>query len=263
MKMPMLDDNQQQQQVNARNIYRCGTDIYFYDFIDDETQSLFIRLYEEAVKEIYAKSGEHALKNHGDPCDLVTVHINSGGGDVFSSLAIYDYLKYGAEIPPVGVVEGRAASGASIVLLGCSRRLITKHSMMLIHELSSGTFGKLHQMKEDFENWENMMDLIKDVYRENTKIPEKELDKILEPDFYWKADKCKEYGLVDSVIGEDEEYTEEEVTESIKNLEEILKLQRKALDDIKKKGKKADSKKPIKKATSASARKKGKNVSSK
>ena len=231
-----------------RDIWRDGSHIYFYDEIDAQTQLLFMRYYEQAISYIYAKSGEYSVKHDGQPCEVVTVHVNSPGGDVFCSLALYDYLKQ-AEIPAIGIVEGQAASGASILMQGCTEKLMTQHSMMLIHELSSGTWGKLHQMKQDFENWESMMDLIKDVYRKETKIPEAELEKILEPDYYWKSAKCKEYGLVTHIIGEREEPDVAELEDSLKQLEALVENQKKAIAELKgeKEPKKAAKKKTSKK----------------
>lgn len=227
-------------EAQKRDIWRDGSHIYFYDEIDSQTQLLFVTYYEQAINYIYSKTGEYAVKNSGQPSEVVTVHINSPGGDVFCSLAIYDYLK-NTEIPAIGIVEGQAASGASIILQGCKEKFMTKHSMVLIHELSSGTWGKLHQMKQDFENWENMMDLIKDVYRAETKIPEVELEKILEPDYYWKSEKCKEYGLVNHIVGEEENPTLEELEASLKTLETLAEQQKKCIDEIKK-GKKKSKK---------------------
>lgn len=233
------NDNEENEEFiqDKRNIWVDKSDIYFYDFIDPETQLLLSKYYNKAVEYIYSNSGEYSIKNNGEPHNIVTLHINSGGGDVFSSLAIYDFLKE-AEIPVVGIVEGQAASGASIILQGCKQKLMSPHSMILIHELSSGTFGKLTQMKQDFKNWESMMDLIKDIYRKETKIPEDELDKILEPDYYWKADKCKEYGLVDYIIGEIIQPSKEELEENIKEIENALKQQKELLVSIEKEDKK-------------------------
>ena len=243
------DDFPEDAMVPKRNIWRDGTHIYFYDEIDPQTQLLFFRYYEQAISEIYAKTGEYSVKHEGQPVEVITVHINSPGGQVFCSLALYDYLK-NAEIPAIGIVEGQAASGASILLQGCTEKLMTQHSMMLIHELSSGTWGKLHQMKQDFENWESMMDLIKDVYRKETKIPESELEKILEPDYYWKSSKCKEYGLVNHIVGEAETPDAEELEESLKSLEAIVTNQKKLLAELK--GKK-EPKKVIKKKKAATS----------
>ena len=44
------------------------------------------------------------------------------------------------------------------------------------------------------------MEKIKKIYKENTRIPKKELDNILKHDLWWEAEKCLEYGLVDEIL---------------------------------------------------------------
>jgi ATP-dependent protease ClpP protease subunit len=44
------------------------------------------------------------------------------------------------------------------------------------------------------------MKKIKDIYKEHTRIPKREMDKILQHDIWWEAEKCLEYGLVDELI---------------------------------------------------------------
>ena len=50
------------------------------------------------------------------------------------------------------------------------------------------------------KNSEMLMEKIKNIYKEYTRIPKKELDKILKHDIWWEAEKCLEYGLVDEII---------------------------------------------------------------
>jgi len=45
-----------------------------------------------------------------------------------------------------------------------------------------------------------MMETIRTVYTEHTKVPTEELDEILKHDLLWDAKKCLEYGLVDEII---------------------------------------------------------------
>ena len=44
------------------------------------------------------------------------------------------------------------------------------------------------------------MEMIIEVYEQHTKIPKKELNKVLKHDLWWDAKKCLEYGLVDEII---------------------------------------------------------------
>ena len=45
-----------------------------------------------------------------------------------------------------------------------------------------------------------LMQIIKDIYDQRTKIPKREMDKILKHDLWWEAEKCLQYGLVDEII---------------------------------------------------------------
>ena len=80
------------------------------------------------------------------------------------------------------------------------RRLMHKHAYMLIHQLSSGMWGKYEDLKDDMENCDSFMKTIKDIYEEHTNIPKKELAKVLKHDLWWDAETCLKYGLIDEII---------------------------------------------------------------
>lgn len=71
---------------------------------------------------------------------------------------------------------------------------------MLIHELSSGTYGKHNSMNVDVICNNKMMNDIKHIYRTHTKINKDNLDYILKKDIYWNAHECLYLGLVDEII---------------------------------------------------------------
>ena len=71
---------------------------------------------------------------------------------------------------------------------------------MLIHQLSSQLWGKYSEIEDEKKNLDLMMETIKNVYREHTKVPMNKLDEILKHDLLWDAKKCLDYGLVDEII---------------------------------------------------------------
>lgn len=129
----------------------------------------------------------------------IKLHINSYGGSVFAGLAAVDYIK-NSKIPIHTIIDGCAASAATLMSCVGHRRFMHRNSCMLIHQLSGAMWGKFQEMKDDFENSEMLMEKIKKIYKENTKIPKKELDNILNHDLWWEAEKCLEFGLVDELI---------------------------------------------------------------
>jgi ATP-dependent Clp endopeptidase proteolytic subunit ClpP len=145
-----------------------------------------------------------ALQNRANSLKLedpgkIFLHINSYGGSVFAGFSATDYILK-SPVDVVTVIDGCAASAATLMSVVGSHRMIHKHSFMLVHQLSSWLAGKYAEMQDDMKNNDLLMKTIKDVYEEHTKIPKAQLSKILKHDLWWDADKCLKYGLVDEII---------------------------------------------------------------
>ena len=78
--------------------------------------------------------------------------------------------------------------------------ILNQHSFMLIHQLSSGLWGKFEDLKDDMQNSQMFMDTIYKIYEEHTKIPKNTLKEILKRDIYFDAKTCLKYGLVDKIL---------------------------------------------------------------
>jgi ATP-dependent protease ClpP protease subunit len=129
----------------------------------------------------------------------VHLHINSYGGSVFAGFSSVDYIR-NCPVPVVSVIDGCAASAATIMSVVAEERLMHEHAFMLIHQLSSGMWGKFEAMKDDMKNNELLMKKIIGIYEEHTKIPKVKIKDILKRDLWWDAKTCLKYGLVDDII---------------------------------------------------------------
>ena len=129
----------------------------------------------------------------------IYLHINSFGGSVFAGLSAVDYIQ-SADVPVTTIVEGCAASAATLMSCVGSHRQMRRSAFMLIHQISSGLWGKYEELKDDMENCDLFMRIIKDIYDEHTKIPKKKLKEILKRDLWFDAETCLEYGLIDEII---------------------------------------------------------------
>src|SRR4051812_38295847 len=79
-----------------------------------------------------------ALAEHG-PGD-VTVRINSPGGNAVDGVAIYSLLRaHSGEVTTV--VDGVAASAASLIFMAGAKREIRGGAMVMIHDVMTRTFG--------------------------------------------------------------------------------------------------------------------------
>ena len=129
----------------------------------------------------------------------IYLHINSYGGSVFAGLSAVDYIKR-SKAPVVSIIDGCAASAATLISVSCSHRLMSENSFMLIHQLSSGMWGTYEHLKDEMENADALMATIRKIYGEHTKIPKRKLNQILKRDLWFDAETCLEYGLVDDII---------------------------------------------------------------
>jgi len=129
----------------------------------------------------------------------IYLHINSFGGSVFAGLAAADTIQ-ASEVPVCTLVEGCVASAATLFSVVGTRRAIRKNSFMLIHQLSSGMWGKYEEQKDQMKNNDLLMDVIKNIYEQHTKIPKRKLREVLKRDLWLDAETCLEYGMVDEII---------------------------------------------------------------
>ena len=129
----------------------------------------------------------------------IYLHINSYGGSVFAGMAAVDYIK-NSEVPVVSIVDGCAASAATMMSVVAKERYMHEHSFMLIHQLSSGLWGKYEEIKDDMKNCDILMKTIKDIYMEHAKIPKTKLNQILKHDLWFDAKTCLKYGLIDDIV---------------------------------------------------------------
>ena len=169
--------------------------IFFYsDVTEQAALELNHALYDLDSK---LKTTAHVLGPDFKP--HIKLRINSYGGSLFAGLAILDSIR-GLHSDVYTYVDGAAASAATIISVAGTKRYIGKNSMMLIHQLSTGNYGKYSELEDDMENNRRLMKSIKDIYKQYTKVPMKQIDEILKHDLWFDSPKCLELGLVDAII---------------------------------------------------------------
>lgn len=169
--------------------------IFFYA---DVTEQSALDL-NQALYEVDTKLKRAAVFLGSDFKPHINLRISSYGGSLFAGLAILDTIRnLSSEV--YTYVDGSAASAATIISIAGAKRYIGKNSMMLIHQLSTGTYGKFSELEDDMENNKRLMKMIKDIYKQYTKVPMKNIDEILKHDLWFDSAKCLELGLVDEVL---------------------------------------------------------------
>ena len=172
-----------------------NNDIYFYSEVS-RTNNLTLN---KKIDNLSTKYINYSNSLSVEEVAPIRLHINSYGGSVFAGLSTVDYI-LSSPVSIHTIIEGCAASAATLFSVVGDHRMMHKHSFMLIHQISSGMWGKFEELKDDMENSRLIMEKIKQIYKEHTKIPKNKLEEILKHDLWWDADTCLKYGLIDEVL---------------------------------------------------------------
>ena len=168
--------------------------IYYYSGVNRDSCS-------EINKKISELEGKYIATSHTLDIDPPTmkIFINSGGGSVVSGISTMDTILR-CKVPIHTYVDGFCASAATFLSVVGNYRFMSRNSYMLIHQLSTQFWGKYSEFEDEKKNLDLMMNTIKNVYKEHTKLPMKKLDEILKHDLMWDAKTCLKYGLIDEII---------------------------------------------------------------
>lgn len=112
----------------------------------------------------------------------ITLYINSPGGDVISGLQIIDTM-YSLQSEVYTVCTGQCASMAAVILSAGEKRMILPHARVMIHQVSSGTQGKVFNMKAAYEETERLNDISMGILAENCGKTLKQLKKDTHVDY--------------------------------------------------------------------------------
>lgn len=169
--------------------------VYFYSNVGEKEVFELVKILRSMDIEMQALSLRLGIKQI--PIEL---HIHSGGGDLFSGLAAIDTIQ-NMKTPIHTYVQGSVASAATLMSVCGSKRFIYKNSMMLIHQISTSMmYGKYNEFLDEVENQNLLMEKIKNIYKEKTKLDDETLDEMLSHDLWLNAEKCLELGLVDKIL---------------------------------------------------------------
>lgn len=187
---------------HGENVEVIDNHIYFYCDVNTknilELNKAIFRLNKKLASFKNSTNVEYGL----DINDLVIyLHINSVGGYVTDAFSGVDAI-VSSTIPIYSIIEGYAASAATFLSVVCNKRFITKHSSVLIHQLSGGYWGTYQQMTDDMKNSTYLQKQIKQLYMEHTrgKMKKEKLEALLKRDLMLSFKKCKKMGLVDELI---------------------------------------------------------------
>jgi len=131
----------------------------------------------------------------------INLYINSPGGSVDDTLAIYDTMQFvSSEVATFCI--GRAYSGGAVLLAAGEKgkRYILPHAKVMIHQPYGGVTGQTSDIQIQAEQIIKAKQTLNQIISRHTGQPVEQVARDGERDKYFSADEAKAYGLVDEVF---------------------------------------------------------------
>ena len=134
----------------------------------------------------------------------VTILLNSPGGDVVETLGLIDYIRSldsNEGIKTNIVCRGSAMSAAALLLAsGTGVRAASKHSKIMVHQLSTFAAGKLSDLKSNAKFAEQLENDCNTIMEECTKKDKTWWEENQQNDYFLSAEDALELGIIDKII---------------------------------------------------------------
>lgn len=145
-----------------------------------------------------------ALENNPN-IGIIPIFISSYGGSAYNVVSMIDLIK-SCEKPVATVCVGKAFSAGALLLAAGTKgfRFMTKHSQVMLHQVSSGSHGKTSDIESDIKNISYLNSIVLRNLAGDMGIDfEKGLKQIMRDndnaDLYLNSEKCLSLGIVDAI----------------------------------------------------------------
>ncbi|HFI0911487.1 TPA: head maturation protease, ClpP-related [Streptococcus suis] len=178
----------------------------FWNFTDDDSgRTLRIEgqiadetwFGDEVTPQVF-KNDLHA--GNGD----ITLWINSPGGDVFAAAQIYNMLMdYKGDVHVV--IDGLAASAASVIAMAGTTVSMSPVAMMMIHNPWTVAQGEAKDMQKVIEMLGEIKESIINAYELRTGLSRTKLSHLMDSESWFNAKKAVELGFADKILFDKQE----------------------------------------------------------
>jgi ATP-dependent Clp endopeptidase proteolytic subunit ClpP len=177
-------------------------DIYVVDIIGDWIDEL-INEYYGFKATLTAKGFLDQLAKLDAGVKTIRLHINSPGGDVFAALNIANALRdqqltKGRTVETI--VDGLAASAASIIAMAGKTVTMADNALMMIHAPWSVAVGNASDMRKSADTLDTVRNTIVATYKWHSNKTEDEIIALIEAETWMSAAEAKEHGFATDVI---------------------------------------------------------------
>lgn len=143
---------------------------------------------------------------HQEPQKDIHFYINSPGGSVTATMAIYDTMQYiASDVSTICI--GIAASGAAVLLAGGAKgkRSALPNSEMMLHQVMVGGIeGQAVEIDIAAKHIVKIKNRLNEILSKHTGQTLEKIERDTDRDFYLTATEAKDYGLIDKIFSHKE-----------------------------------------------------------
>lgn len=134
--------------------------------------------------------------------DDITIYFNSDGGTLVAGTEIYSILReYSGSI--TAHIQSRAASSATVAMMGCDKIIAEPVSLVLIHNPSTHAVGDADALRMTAEELDCVKNAIINAYIGRTQKSREEISSLMDKNIWMDAITAKENGLIDEILTAD------------------------------------------------------------
>jgi len=128
-------------------------------------------------------------------------YINSPGGSVSATLAVYDTMQF-LSCPVATYCVGLAASGAAVLLVGGTKgkRFALPNAKIMLHQPYGQVGGQVSDIEIQAQEILKTREVLNNIIAQHTGQPIERIAKDTDRDFYMTAQEAQQYGVVDEVL---------------------------------------------------------------
>jgi ATP-dependent Clp protease protease subunit len=182
----------------------------YRDYAERREMTLEERLAEERIVFLWGEIGPATagglimrlleLQAKGPDRDI-NLYINSPGGSVDDTLAIYDTMQF-LNCDVATFCVGQTASGAAMILAAGTKgkRFALPHSKIMIHQPWGGITGQASDIRIQAEEILKAKKLLNELMAKHTGRSVEQIEQETERDRYLTPEEAKAYGIVDEIV---------------------------------------------------------------
>jgi ATP-dependent protease ClpP protease subunit len=178
-------------------IYSINNEFHFKSDVNKLNIELLIRQMSEYITKYYSK--------HESKKELIIKYVvDTPGGELNQAFKFIDFVdlirkKY-KSVKFYSIITGMVASAGTLMCVIADKRMMTKYSSAMIHELTTGCYGKYTHLNSYNVHMNDLHEKLVDVYQtKNGKISKEYLESLLKDESWFNAKQYLEIGFIDEI----------------------------------------------------------------